>query len=394
MALIVQKYGGSSLATPEHFKHVARNVVRTFDEGNRVVVVVSAPGNTTDRLIALAESITPDPPKREMDMLLSVGERESIALLAMAIDALGKKAISFTGSQVGIITDNKHTQARILEVKGHRIERALKDGKIVIIAGFQGVSTNKEITTLGRGGTDATAVALAAALKADRCEIMKDVDGVFKADPRIIPHATLNPELSYDEMQELAELGAGVINQYAVEIAKHYHVKISVGNSKTNKIGTIITDGSLDTAKVSGIVVNDRVVGLKFTNGTKEHLWEIQKLLEQNRWKIYYSYLAQSTFWVILDKADLADIEKTILKSDYELKPEVANNIILLSIVGSGLNYNTPLVNNILQILEEWNERILSLQATIQKISIIIKKSDDIQRLIENLYEQVDREGI
>ena len=393
MPLIVQKYGGSSLATPEHFKNVAQHAVKTHKEGNQVVVVVSAMGNTTNELIKLAKEVTPNPPRREMDMLLSVGERKSIALLAMAIDALGCEAISFTGSQVGIITDNHHTQARILEVKGLRIPEALKEGKIVIVAGFQGVSINKEITTLGRGGTDATAVALAASLGADKCQIMKDVDGVFTADPKLIPNVKLNPELSYDEMLQMSELGAGVINQYAVEIAKHYHVKIAVGNSFTKKIGTIITDKSLDTAKISGIILNDKVLALKFNKNDDKNLWSAQKTLEKRRWKIYYSYLSETSFWVVMDNEIEHEIEEALNTDEWNPAPELYEDIALVSVVGSGLNYNAPLVKNILHILEEWNGEILSLQASMQKISIIINKKNNLKKLIESLYAQVEQEG-
>ena len=199
MALIVQKYGGTSVATPDHIKRVAQRIVSEKRDGHRVVVVVSAIGHTTDELIAMAHEVSQHPPEREMDMLLSVGERISIALLAMAIHDLGENAISFTGSQVGIITDNKHTEARILEVRANRLLQELDKGKIVIVAGFQGVSIDKEITTLGRGGSDTTAIALAAALKADRCEIMKDVDGIFVTEPKLIPEAKLNKEISYEE---------------------------------------------------------------------------------------------------------------------------------------------------------------------------------------------------
>jgi len=394
MSLIVQKYGGSSLASPEHFKMIAKHVVETHEEGNQVVVVVSAMGNTTNELIKLAGEITPNPPRREMDMLLSVGERKSIALLAMAIDALGCEAISFTGSQIGIITDNEHTQARILEVKALRIPEALKAGKIVIVAGFQGVSINKEITTLGRGGTDATAVALAAALKAEKCQIMKDVDGVFTADPKVIPNVKLNSELSYDDMLQMSELGAGVINQYAVEIAKHYHVKLAVGNSFTKKIGTIITDRSLDTAKISGIVLNDKVMALKFNKSDEKNLWTAQKTIEKNRWKVYNSYLSSTSFWVVIDNEIAHEIKAMIDNNAWKPLPEKFENIVLLSIVGSGLNYNSPPVKKILHIFEKWDDDILSLQASMQKISVILKKKKNIKQLVKSLYKQVEKEGM
>jgi aspartate kinase len=389
MGIIVQKYGGSSLADPEKIKSVARNVVNYYHKGHQMVIVVSAMGHTTDELLELAYSVCKNPPKRELDMLLSTGERMSIALLAMAIHDLGVEAVSFTGSQVGIITDSKHTQARILEVKALRIPEALEAGKIVIVAGFQGVSVDKEITTLGRGGSDATAVALAAALKADECQIMKDVDGVFIADPKKIQKVRLTPELSYDEMLEMAELGAEVINHYAVEIAKHYKVKISVGNTFSRSIGTIITDRSFDTAKVSGIVEKSEVIGIKLSAGNDHSIWEFQKLLEANRWKTYYSYFSENVFWAILDKAHTREIESLLKKPVNGNSPEIFKDIALISIIGSGLNYSSPLVQKILKKLESWQSSILSFQATIQKISIILKGKQNSRQVINEIYEEI-----
>ncbi len=246
MKLIVQKYGGSSLATPELIKKIAERVIATKEQGYDVVVVVSALGDTTDHLRDLADQISLKPAPRELDMLLSVGERIAISLLAMAITERGYPAISFTGSQVGIITSNDHTRARILEIKGDRIRHQLEKRKIVVVAGYQGVSIEKEITTLGRGGSDTTAIALAAALNAEKCEIMTDVDGVYTANPQDVPEAKKLDEVSYDEMLELSDAGAQVLKTSAVEFAKRHNIKIEVGSSFTGEIGTIITNGNLD----------------------------------------------------------------------------------------------------------------------------------------------------
>lgn len=226
MAIVVQKYGGSSVADADKIREVARRVMKTRELGHSVVVVVSAMGDTTDHLLDLAKKTSPNPERRELDMLLSVGERISMALLSMAIRELGGDAISFTGSQAGIITNDRHVDARIIEVRPFRVQDELSHGKIVIIAGYQGVSYRKEVTTLGRGGSDTTAVAMAAALDAEWCEICSDVDGVYSADPRIVPAAKRIGSMSYEEMQEMAEAGAKVLNAQCVEFAKERGIAI------------------------------------------------------------------------------------------------------------------------------------------------------------------------
>ena len=226
MAVIVQKYGGSSVASVQKLREVAERVMRTQRQGHQVAVVVSAMGKTTDELLAMAKQVSPNPPRRELDMLLSAGERISMALLSMALRELGADAISFTGSQSGIITTDRHVDARIIEVRPSRVREELARGKIVVIAGFQGVSRNKEVTTLGRGGSDTTAVAMAAALDAEYCEICSDVDGVYSADPRVVGGARRIGTLSYEETQEMAEAGAKVLNAQAVEFAKDKGIAI------------------------------------------------------------------------------------------------------------------------------------------------------------------------
>jgi aspartate kinase len=258
MSLILQKYGGTSVGSPERIRSVADRIARCKREGNDVAVVVSAMGHTTDELISLALQVSKQPPHREMDMLLTAGERISMALLSMALADQNVPAISFTGSQSGIITDQSHRRARITRILGDRIRAALKEGKVPIVAGFQGVSETKEITTLGRGGSDTTAVALAAALKAEACEIYTDVDGVYSADPRIVPGARLWKTVPYDLMIEMATRGAGVLHPRSVELAKQFGVKLKVRNSLNENEGTVLLDNQalkngMEEFKVTGV---------------------------------------------------------------------------------------------------------------------------------------------
>ncbi|MBS3908678.1 MAG: aspartate kinase [Actinobacteria bacterium] len=258
MGIIVQKFGGSSVADVEKIKNVAKRVVATKQAGSSVVVVVSALGDTTDELVELARQISVKPPEREMDMLLATGEQQSVALLAMAIYELGHEAISFTGYQVGIVTDDSHTKARIVDVKSERIMDALESGKICIVAGFQGVTIDNDITTLGRGGSDTTAVALAAGLNADKCEIYTDVEGVFTADPRIVPEASLVSEITYEEMLEMASSGAKVLQLRSVEYARNHNVVMQVRSSFADSAGTVVKeeDEGMERPIISGVTHN------------------------------------------------------------------------------------------------------------------------------------------
>ena len=240
MSLVVQKYGGSSLSSPERIKAVAERMVGVKKKGERVVAVVSAMADTTDKLLNLAYQINLDPKKRELDLLLSSGEMVSCALLTMALHGLGEPAIAFSGPQVRIITDEAHTKARIQRIETRRVLKGLEEGKIVVVAGYQGATVKNDITTLGRGGSDITAVALAAALKADLCEIYSDVEGVYTADPRIVSQARKLPRISYEEMLELASGGAQVIHSRAVEMAKKYGVRLNIRSSFNQNEGTII----------------------------------------------------------------------------------------------------------------------------------------------------------
>jgi len=241
-SVIIQKYGGSSVENPERLKEVARRIIRSKEAGDRIVVVVSAMGNTTDELISLAHRVSPVPARRELDMLLSVGERISMTLLSMAINDLGHQAISFTGSQSGIITDERHTNAKIVEVRASRIREELLEDKVVIVAGYQGVSRSREVTTLGRGGSDTTAIALAAALGARVCEIYTDVEGVYTADPDVVKDARKYDRLSFDEMLSLSTVGGTVLQKEAAEYAKKHGIDIEVRSSFSNGPGTVISE--------------------------------------------------------------------------------------------------------------------------------------------------------
>lgn len=257
MALIVQKYGGTSLASPRHIRAAAHRIASLRRTGAEVVVVVSAMGRMTDHLIRLAYKTVSTPPQRELDMLMTAGERVSMALLAMALHGEGIDAISFTGSQSGIITTSDHTDAKILELRGHRIREELNRGRVVIVAGFQGVSREREITTLGRGGSDTTAVAIAATLGAELCEVLTDVDGIFTADPRLVSTAELISQCSYDEALELASLGAKMQSR-SIEMARRYRVKVRVCSSRTERPpGTEIGEYSMEATEIKGIATRD-----------------------------------------------------------------------------------------------------------------------------------------
>ena len=284
MGIVVQKYGGSSVADAQGIKRVAQRIVATKKAGHDVCVVVSAMGDTTDELLDLAEQVSPLPPGRELDMLLTSGERISMALLAMAIANLGQTARSFTGSQAGVITDSSHGRAKIIDVTPGRIENALAAGDIAIVAGFQGVSMDtKDITTLGRGGSDTTAVALAAALNADVCEIYSDVDGIFTADPRIVPRARRIPLVSYEEMLEMCASGAKILHLRCVEYARRHNMPIHVRSSFSQKTGTWVRNShegeQMEQAIISG-VAHDRSEAKITVVGVPDKIGEAARIFE------------------------------------------------------------------------------------------------------------------
>ncbi|MGA0117762.1 MAG: aspartate kinase, partial [Ilumatobacteraceae bacterium] len=328
MALIVQKYGGTSVADPDRIKSVADHVAFTRRHGNDVVVVVSAMGKTTDNLLGLANAVSDVHPGREMDMLLTTGERISMALLSMALAGVGVEAVSFTGSQVGIITDTIHTKAKILEVKGDRVRSALSEGKVVVVAGFQGVSTDSEITTLGRGGSDTTAVALAAALNADVCEIYTDVTGVFSADPRIAPQARKLSHLQFDEMLEMAGVGSKVLALRSVEFARNHNVPIHVRSSFTWEHGTWVSteksqgENSMEEPIISGVVHDASeskvtVLGVPDRPGISASLFE--NLANAN---INVDMIVQNT-----SKDGFTDISFTVPKADMKVAEDIVSRV-------------------------------------------------------------------
>ncbi len=381
---MVQKYGGSSVADAERIRRVARRVVATHQTGRPVVVVVSAMGDTTDHLIELARQISPSPPKREMDMLLSTGEQVSIALLAMAIQEEGAEAISLTGAQVGIRTDSQHMRARIQEVRTERILHELSQGRIVIVAGFQGIDDLNDITTLGRGGSDTTAVALAAALKAERCEIYTDVDGVYTADPRVVPEARRLEWVAYGEMLELASLGAVVLQPRAVEYAAQHGVVLWVRSSFVEGPGTVVREVSpMEHARVVVGVTHDRnvakvvVVDVPDRPGVAHQLFNALAQEEINVDMIVQTTKAQQAtdllFTVTRDdlprakqivEAVARDLGATAVQED----PSVAK----VSIVGAGMMSHPGVAARMFGALAEGGINIHVISTSEIKISCLI----------------------
>lgn len=386
-SLIVQKYGGSSVANPERIKSVAKRVVRYKKEGYDVVVVVSALGDTTDELIELAYKVTEDPSEREMDMLISTGEQISCALLAMAVERLGEPAISFTGAQVGIITDTSHTKARILNISAaDRIKEKLKEGKVVVVAGFQGISIKKEITTLGRGGSDLTAVALARALGAKMCEIYTDVDGVYTADPRIVRNAKKLSKISYDEMLELASLGAKVMQARSVEYGKRYDIPIHVRSSFSNAEGTIICKEakSMEKIDVSGVALQKDEAKVTICDvPDKPGIAAIifRELGENN---IVIDMIVQN-----VGRTGTTDVSFTVLNEDLAKTMKVSKkvakeigagevikdeNIAKISIVGIGMRSHSGIAARMFKALASRKINIEMISTSEIKISCVIGK--------------------
>ena len=394
MALIVQKFGGSSVADAEGMKRVAARIVATKKAGNDVVVVVSAMGDTTDELIDLAKQITPMPTGRELDMLLTSGERISMALLAMAIGNLGHEARSFTGSQAGVITDSVHGKARIIDVTPGRIVEALKEGAIAIVAGFQGISQDtKDVTTLGRGGSDTTAVALAAALDADVCEIYTDVDGVFSADPRVVPSARKLKSITYEEMLELAASGAKVLHLRCVEYARRFDLPIHVRSSFSGNEGTWVVkdrpegDG-MEQAIISGIA-HDRseakitIVGVPDRTGVAARIFQSIADVDVNIDMIVQNVSAAAT--------GLTDISFTLPKAEGEKAIAVLNKIQgevgfasiqyddqigKLSLIGAGMRSHPGVTATFFAALSEAGVNIEMISTSEIRISIVCRASD------------------
>ncbi len=387
MALIVQKYGGASLATPEKMLFVADRIIKEKKKGNKMVVVVSAPGDTTDNLIDFAHKLSKNPNERELDMLLSTGEQQSIALISMALIDKGYKAKSFTGAQVGIVTDKIHTKARILKIKGiNKIKEALKQGYIAVIAGFQGVTEEEDITTLGRGGSDLTAVAIAQALKADACEFLKDVKGVFTANPGIVKDARKIEVLSYDEMMELASDGAEVLQNRSVEYAKNYNVKLHVRGTFTEEKGTIITkeDEIMEKVVVSGITYNKKeakISLLEVPDRPGVAAFIFKKIAEAgiNVDMIIQNISQKGTTdlsFTILRK-DIKKIEKVIDEIKEKLKFKkylIDDKIGKVSVVGVGMKTHIGIASTMFKALADKKINIEMISTSEIKISVVVRE--------------------
>jgi len=394
MGLIVQKYGGSSVADAEGMKRVANRIVAAKRDGNQVVVVVSAMGDTTDELIDLAKQITPIPSGRELDMLLTAGERISMALLAMAITNLGHEARSFTGSQAGVITTSAHGRARIIDVTPGRIQEALKEGAIAIVAGFQGISQDtKDVTTLGRGGSDTTAVALAAALEADVCEIYTDVDGVFSADPRVVPTARKLKSVTYEEMLELAASGAKVLHLRCVEYARRYDLPIHVRSSFNTNEGTwVVKDhpegAAMEQAVISGIAHDKSeakitIVGVPDRTGVAARIFQSIADADINIDMIVQNVSAAATgltdISFTLPKAEGADATAILQKLQGEVgfvSIQYDDQIGKLSLVGAGMRSHPGVTATFFGALSEAGINIEMISTSEIRISIICRESD------------------
>ncbi|MGB1127804.1 MAG: aspartate kinase [Opitutales bacterium] len=388
MSLIVQKYGGTSVGDVERIKNVARRVRETYDAGHQVVVVVSARSGVTNDLIARAEALNPQPDDREMDMLLAVGEQETIALTAMALHSLGVPAVSRTGRQAGIITDPAHTRARITSISGGDIKDQLKDGKVVILAGFQGQSAEGQVTTLGRGGSDLSAIAIAAALDADLCQICTDVDGVYTADPRVVPDATKLDAISYEEMLELASSGSKVMQNRAVEFAQKYKVVFEVRSSFNNNPGTIVKEevASMEDVVVSGVALDRNqakivVSDLPDRPGTAAKLFKALADAGISVDMIVQSPgtdgRARMTFTVPRD--DVYRAEKTFNASfpdEASGKIFEASDIAKLSVVGVGMRSHSGVAATLFEALADAGINIQLVSTSEIKISVGIDPND------------------
>ncbi len=388
MALIVQKYGGTSVADPDRMRAVAENVAFTRRRGDQVVVVVSAMGKSTDNLIALANSVSKTQPGREMDMLLTTGERVSMALVSMALADIGVPAVSFTGSQVGIVTDTAHGKAKILEVKGDRVREALAEGKVCVVAGFQGISTDKEITTLGRGGSDTTAVALAAALNADSCEIYTDVTGVFTADPRVVPQARKLGHINFDEMLEMAGAGSKVLALRSVEFARNHNVPLHVRSSFTWEQGTWVTgqEPSMEDPIISGVVTDlseskVTVVGVPDRPGISATLFEPLAAANVNVDMIVQNTGHDGTTDVsfTMPKADMATAESIVSRIAAEIGArgvEHDSDIAKISLVGAGMKSSPGIAAKMFRTLANEGVNIMMISTSTIRISVVTSASD------------------
>ena len=386
MSLIVQKFGGSSVRDAQRVMNVARRVTETYAKGNSVVVVVSAQGDTTDDLIEKAREINPKANKREMDVLLSSGEQISIALLAMAIEGLGYPAKSLTGWQAGFVTDSSHGNSRIRRVETERIENELDKGNIVIVAGFQGLNRYDDITTLGRGGSDTSAVAIAAACRADLCQIFTDVEGVYTADPRLVPEARKLAEISYDEMLELATLGAQVLHNRSVEMAKKYNVPLEVLSSLVEKPGTVIKEGAkMEKMLIKGVARDNHVtrislIGLEDVPGIAFRIFSALAARKINIDIILQAVGRDNTKDISFTVSDsqredaVAVVEE--LKQTLGAKNIACDGVTKLSVVGAGMESNPGVAAMMFEALSEAGVNIQMIATSEIKISVLIDREE------------------
>jgi len=403
VALLVQKFGGTSVADPDRIRAVADHLVRTRRAGNDVVAVVSAMGKTTDDLVRLANDVTRQPGGREMDMLLTAGERISMALLSMAVEDLGVPAVSFTGSQAGIVTDTDHGKAKIIEVRGDRIREALSGGKVAIVAGFQGVSTARDITTLGRGGSDTTAVALAAALGADVCEIYTDVEGVYTADPRIVPTARKLARVSFDEMLEMAATGGRVLALRSVEFARNHHVKVHVRSSFTWAPGTWITE---EDAELDAIEAMEQAIISGVTHDTTEAKLTIEQVPDRpGVAATIFRDLAEAGINVDMivqnvSSAGHTDISFTVPRADVERAARCMEKIVVdteahgfrtdadigrVSLIGAGMKTHPGIAARMFETLANDGVNIEMISTSTIRISCVVAEGD-VERAVQSLH--------
>lgn len=383
--IIVQKYGGTSVGSVEKIKRVARRIVERQKAGNRVVVVVSAMGKTTDDLVDLANRINPNPPSREMDVLLATGEQVSISLLAMAIETIGVPVISLTGAQCGIRTSDVHKRARIDAIDTTRIEKELAAGQIVIVAGFQGINDQRDITTLGRGGSDTSAVAVAAALKADACEIYTDVDGVFNADPRMVPHAKKLNMISYEEVLEMASLGAGVLHPRSVELAEKFDLPLVVRSSYNDNEGTLIVrKNKMEQAIVKGIALDENIAKISIMEVPDKPGIAFRLFSMLAKANIHIDMIVQNT-----NRANVNDISFTVNADDLQdavtvaqqfafeveaQKVEFDKGVAKLSIIGTGIVGNPDIASRFFETLYKNGVNIRTISTSEIKMSTLIDK--------------------
>lgn len=383
--LIVQKYGGTSVGTVEKIKRIARRIVETKNAGNKVVVVVSAMGKTTDELVDLALAINPNPPSREMDVLLATGEQVSISLLAMAIQTIGHDVVSLTGAQCGIQTSDVHKRARISGIDTARIERELADEKIVIVAGFQGVDENRDITTLGRGGSDTSAVAIAAALEAKCCEIYTDVDGVYNADPRVVPTATKMDEVSYQEVLEMASLGAGVLHPRSVELAEKFKMPLIVRSSYNNNEGTIIKeDVKMEKVLVRGIALDENIAKISIFEVPDQPGIAFKLFSMLASANIHVDMIVQNVnrtavndISFTVDADELQEAVEVSQKFAFEVEAQKVafdKGVAKLSVVGTGIVANAEIASKFFESLFELGINIQTISTSEIKISCLIDK--------------------